>query len=68
MELWWIANDGSAQGAFWYQGGTWQRYQLAPPRSAPLTSGIAAVSRIPSSLELWHVGSDGSTEDAYWYQ
>src|ERR1700680_3639040 len=29
MELWWIANDGSVQGAYWYQGSTWQRYELA---------------------------------------
>ena len=34
MELWWIANDGSVQGAYWYQGSTWQRYELAPAACA----------------------------------
>ena len=68
MELWWIANDGSVQGAYWYQGSTWQRYELAPAGSASLNGGIAAVSRIPTSMELWYIGQDGSVQDHFWYQ
>ena len=67
MELWWIGQDKSVQGAFWYEGNKWQRYQLAPPGSASLTSGIAAVSRIPNSMELWYVGAQGAILDEYWY-
>jgi len=68
MELWWIGQDGSIQGADWYQGANWQRYQLAPKASASLTSGIAVVSRMPNSMELWSVGADGSIQDHYWYE
>ena len=70
MELWWIGadGDGSVQGAFWYEGGSWQPYQLAPRGSASPLGGIAAVSRIPNSMELWYVGAQGSIQDAYWYQ
>jgi hypothetical protein len=67
MELWWIAPDGSVQGAFWYEGGGWGRYELAPAGSASLFGGIAAVSRIAGSMELWFVGQDGSVQDRYWY-
>jgi len=63
MELWWIAPDGSVQGAFWYEGGGWGRYELAPAGSASLFGGIAAVSRIAGSMELWFVGQDGSVDD-----
>jgi hypothetical protein len=68
MELWWIGQDGSVQGAYWYEGATWQRYELAPPVSASLSGGIAAVSRIPTSMELWYVAPGGSVFDDYWYQ
>lgn len=43
-------------------------FELAPPNSASLTSGIAAVSRIPNSMEVWWVGPDGSVQDAYFYE
>ncbi|MEA2130470.1 MAG: hypothetical protein QOJ85_3361, partial [Solirubrobacteraceae bacterium] len=58
MELWWIAQNGSVQGAYWYDGGSWQRYELAPAGSASTNGGIAAVSRIPNSMELWFVGAN----------
>ena len=67
MELWWIAPNGSVQGAYWYGGGNWQRYELAPAGSASLSGGIAAVSRIPTSMEMWFVGAKGSVQDHYWY-
>ncbi|MEY9968383.1 hypothetical protein ABIA33_006467, partial [Streptacidiphilus sp. MAP12-16] len=59
MEFWWIATDGSVQGAFWYDGQPWGRYELAPAGSASTNGGIAAVSRIPTSMELWFVGANG---------
>jgi len=68
MELWWIAPNGSVQGAYWYDGGNWQRYELAPVGSASLSGGIAAVSRIPTSMEVWFVGANGSVQDHYWYE
>lgn len=33
MEVWWVGTDGSVQGGYWYEGQSWQRYQLAPPGS-----------------------------------
>jgi len=48
-----IGANGSVQDAFWYQGGQWQRFELAPAGSASTSGGIAAVSRIPSSMEVW---------------
>ena len=67
MEFWWIAANGSVQGAFWYEGGNWGRYELAPAGSASTTGGVAAVSRIPGSMELWFIGGNGSVQDHYWY-
>jgi hypothetical protein len=67
MEVWWIGADGSVNDAFWYDGGSWQTFQLAPPGSASPNGGITAVSRIPNSMEVWWIGADGSVNDAFWY-
>ncbi|MFG3053034.1 hypothetical protein ACGFZP_19070, partial [Kitasatospora sp. NPDC048239] len=67
MEVWWVASNGSVQGAYWYDGSPWKRYEVAPPGSASPTGGIAAVSRIPGSMELWWVGANGTVQAAYWY-
>ena len=67
MEFWWIASNGSVQGAFFYDGGNWGRYELAPAGSASTAGGITAVSRIPASMELWFVGANGSVQDHYYY-
>lgn len=70
-EVWYVGADGSVQDLYWYQGGQWQNFTLVeasgPPSASP-TRGIAAVSRIPTSMEVWYVGSDGSVQDLYWYQ
>ncbi|MBX3066108.1 MAG: hypothetical protein KF726_24225 [Anaerolineae bacterium] len=68
MELWWIGSNGSVQGAFWYEGGQWTRYELAPAGSASTTAGITAISRVPNSMELWWIGSNGSVQGAFWYE
>jgi hypothetical protein len=68
IELWWVGALGSIEGAFWYQGSTWQRYQIAPVGSATAAGGMAAVSRVPTSMELWWVGALGSIEGAFWYE
>jgi hypothetical protein len=68
MEVWWIGLDDSVQDAYWYEGGQWNQYTLAPPGSAAHPSaGIAAVSRIPNSMEVWWTGANGSVQDANWY-
>jgi LysM repeat protein len=70
MEIWWVGLNGSVQGAFYYQGqnnDTWQRYELAHLGSASPTTGIAAVSRIPTAMEIWWVGPGGSVEGAFYY-
>ncbi|MGW2891833.1 hypothetical protein ACWDDN_42325, partial [Streptomyces griseoruber] len=67
MELWWVSPNGSVEGAYWYDGSSWQRYQIAGPGSAATSGGITAVSRIPNSMELWWVSPNGSVEGAYWY-
>ena len=38
---------------------TWKGFELAPAGSASTTSGITAVSRIPTSMELWYVAPNG---------
>jgi hypothetical protein len=63
-----VAPDGSVHDWFWYQGSTWQNFQLAPPGSASPTGGVAAVSRIPTSMELWYPGPGGSLTDWNWYE
>src|SRR3954454_5199054 len=69
MDVWWVGDDFSVQGASWSDGQPWQRYELAPPGSAHPTSSIAAVSRIPTSMEIWWVGrEDYSVQGAYWYE
>jgi hypothetical protein len=76
MEVWWLGAsngipNGSVQGAYWYEGQPWQRYELAPPNSAHPSSSIAAVSRIPTSMEVWWQGPLprlGSVQGAYWYE
>src|SRR5262249_50719025 len=60
MEHWWIAEDGSVQGASWSEGKPWLRYELAPPGSAAVNGRITALSRIPGSMEVWWVGPHGS--------
>lgn len=70
MEIWWVGEDGSVQGAFWYKGqhnDAWQRYQVVPSDKASRTSGIAAVSRIDTAMEIWWVGPKGSVEGGYYY-
>ena len=68
MELWYVGAQGSIEDAFWYDGGNWQHFQLAPPGSASPAGGIAAVSRIPNSMELWWIGGDRSVQGAFWYE
>ncbi|MFC4122867.1 C1 family peptidase [Nonomuraea zeae] len=68
MELWWVAPNGSVQGAFWYEGGSWQTYEIGGPGSASPDSGVTAVSRIPGSMELWWVAPNGSVQGAFWYE
>jgi hypothetical protein len=65
MEVWWFGPDKSVQGAYWYEGQPWHRYELAPPGSA-CSTGIAAVSRIPTSMEVWWTGPNNSVQGAYW--
>jgi hypothetical protein len=67
MELWWIGANGSVQDAFWYEGGQWQQFELAPADSASNSSEIGAVSRVPNSMEVWWIGANGSVQDAFWY-
>src|SRR5258708_16270013 len=40
MEVWWIGADTSVQDAFWYDGSTWQRFQLYPPLPPQLTNQL----------------------------
>ncbi|GAA1190227.1 hypothetical protein F4556_000050 [Kitasatospora gansuensis] len=56
------------QDRFWYEGSNWQGFELAPAGSAAITSGVAAVSRIPTSMEVWYVGLNGSVQDRFWYE
>lgn len=62
MESWWIAPNGSVQGAYWYEGSNWGRYELAPAGSASPGGGIAAVSRIPGQTSA-HEGVCGRHPD-----
>jgi hypothetical protein len=70
MELWWITGGGSVQGASWYAGGDWQPYAqpLVTMVKAALQGGIAAVSRIPTSMELSFVGANDQIVDENWYE
>ncbi|KYG37775.1 hypothetical protein AZF08_21830, partial [Bacillus gaemokensis] len=68
FELWWIGANGSVQGAYWYEGGGRETYELAPAGSASTNGGIAAVSRRPNTFELWWIGANGSVQGAYWYE
>jgi hypothetical protein len=67
MEIWWIGANGSVNDNYWYDGGTWNGFQIAPPGSASTSGGITAVSRIPNSMEIWWIGANGSVNDNYWY-
>jgi len=68
MEVLWVGANGSVQGAFWYEGGQWGHYELAPAGSASTSGGIKAVSRIPNSMEVWWIGVNGSVQGAFWYE
>jgi hypothetical protein len=65
MEVWWQGPGYSLQGAYWYEGQPWQRYQLAPPNS-DYSFDITAVSRTPTSMEVWWTGPNNSVQGAYW--
>jgi hypothetical protein len=74
MAVWYVAPDASVQGRYWYQCGTWDSwdvgddFQIANPGSASESCGLAAVSRLPTTMEVWCVAHDGSLLDANWYQ
>ncbi|MER8768865.1 hypothetical protein NKJ70_03560 [Mesorhizobium sp. M0092] len=68
MEIWWTSPSGSIEVGFWYDGGRWNRYRLAPDGSAAPGTAIAAVSRIPQSMEEWWIGPAGSVEANFWYE
>jgi LysM repeat protein len=70
IESWWISAQGTVEGAFWYDDGKgWRHYHdaVAGLGAASSTSGIAALSRIASSMEIWWIGVDGSVQGAFWY-
>jgi hypothetical protein len=67
MEVWWIGANGSVQDAFWYEGGQWNRFELARAVSGSPRGAVAAVSRIPGSMEVWWIGAHGSVQDDFWY-
>ena len=69
MEVWWIAPNGSVQGAYYYDGQTlpWQSYQLAPPGSAQVGGAIKAVSRASNTMEVFWEGRDQSIQHASRY-
>ncbi len=52
METWWIGANGSVQDAYCYEGGQWQRFELAPGGSVATDGGIMAVSRIPTAWDM----------------
>lgn len=71
MEAWWVGSDTSVRGAFWYDDGkNWRAYHdpVALPTAAASTSGMAALSRIDTSMEIWWIGVDGSVQGAFWYK
>jgi hypothetical protein len=67
MEVWWVGPDGSVNDAFWYDGGSWQIFQLASPGNALSSGGVAAISRIQNSMEVWWIGANNTIQDAFWY-
>lgn len=77
MEAWWIGSDTSVRGALWYEDGKpWRAYEHPVALPIPLpglptaapTSGMAALSRIDTSMEIWWIGSDRSVQGAFWYK
>jgi LysM repeat protein len=71
METWWIGADLSVRGDFWYENGdSWQPYRdpVAAPTAAAPTTGVAALSRISTSMEIWWIGLGGTVQGAFWYQ
>ncbi|WP_142390969.1 hypothetical protein [Bacillus thuringiensis] len=67
MEVWWILENGSVQGAKWNEGQQWQQYELAPAGSAEhLNKAITALSINRDTLEVWWIGKDGSVQGAKW--
>ena len=82
MAVWWIAPDGHVEDANWNDGSTfdgnpgcepnslknqWYAWPLAPPGSASVTGGIAAVSRSSNTIELFWIAPDGRVQHAWWY-
>ncbi|PED20387.1 hypothetical protein, partial [Bacillus toyonensis] len=63
LDVWWIWENGSIQGATWKEGKQWQQYELAPAGSA---KNITALSRHRNNLEVWWIGEDGSVQGATW--
>jgi hypothetical protein len=68
MEVWWIGANGSVQAGYWYEGFEWKGYELDLDSESSTTSGIAAVSRIQTSMEVWWISTNGSIRDANWYE
>lgn len=61
IEIWWVATDGSVQGAYFYEGATWQRYTLAGPGSA-VSNTVCATSCDPLRMDVFWIAPDGSIQ------
>ncbi|MDA2514067.1 hypothetical protein PDN74_27505, partial [Bacillus cereus] len=59
---------GSVQGAKWYEGAQWERYELTPAGNASASGDITAVSRHQGTLEVWWIGANRSVQGAFWYE
>ncbi|MBM4764827.1 hypothetical protein [Bacillus sp. B15-48] len=66
VDVWWIGEDGSVQGARLNEGEQRQRYELAPAGSAYRWGGITSVSKIPGSMDVFWVGTNGTVQGATW--
>ncbi|KAJ5683129.1 hypothetical protein N7462_006294 [Penicillium macrosclerotiorum] len=61
IEIWWVATDGSVQGAYQYESEPWRRYWLAGAGSA-VPNAICATSCDPSRIDVFWIAPDGSIQ------
>ncbi|MFE1560502.1 CAP domain-containing protein [Streptomyces sp. NPDC058734] len=71
LDVFWIGPDGTVRSNWWDSApngawGTHGQFNITPPNSAALQSGVAAVSQRNGHLDVFWIGPDGSVRSHWW--
>jgi hypothetical protein len=68
MHVFWIANNGAVGSTRWNAGHWNLPSQVAPPGSADIASGLAALARATDRLDVFWIAPDGAVRGRTWFE